>query len=74
MTSRKNNQIFSILMGGTSPSTGMCQGEVFAISDCLVVIVCAVPFTFAECAASKSSSMALTIAPAGHDTTTMEEQ
>ena len=30
-------------MGGTSPSTGMWQGEVFAISDCLVVIVCAAP-------------------------------
>ena len=24
-------------MGGTLPSTGMWQGEVFAISDCLVV-------------------------------------
>ena len=32
-------------MGGTSPSTGMWQGEVFALSDCLVVIVCAAPFT-----------------------------
>ena len=53
---------------GTSPSTGMWQGEVFAISDCLVVIVCAAPFTFAECTVSESSSMALTIAPAGHDT------
>ena len=30
MTSRKK-------MGGTLPSTGMWQGEVFAISDCLVV-------------------------------------
>ena len=29
MTSRKK-------MGGTLPSTGMWQGEVFAISDCLV--------------------------------------
>ena len=63
-------------MVGTSPSTGMWQGEVhvFAISDCLIVIICAAPFTFAECSASESSSMALTIAPAGHDTTTMEEQ
>ena len=26
-------------VGGTLPSTGMWQGEVFAISDCLVVIV-----------------------------------
>ena len=52
---------------GTSPSTGMWQGEVFAISDGLVVIVCAAPFTFAECAASESSSMALTITPAGHE-------
>ena len=26
-------------MGGTLPSTGMWQGEVFAISDCLVDIV-----------------------------------
>ena len=25
-------------MGGTLPSTGMWQGEVFAISDCLVCI------------------------------------
>ena len=46
----------------------------FAISGCLVVIVCAAPFTFAECAASESSSMALTIDPEGHDTTTMEDQ
>ena len=30
MTSRKK-------MGGTLPSTGMWQGEAFAISDCLVV-------------------------------------
>ena len=52
----------------------MWQGEVFVISDCLVVIVCAAPFTFAECAASESSSMVLTIAPAAHDTITMEEQ
>ena len=26
-------------MGGTLPSTGMWQGEVFAISDCLVLII-----------------------------------
>ena len=32
MTSRKK-------MGGTLPSTGMWQGEVFAISDCLVRLV-----------------------------------
>ena len=35
MTSRKISK-FSILIGGTLPSTGMWQGEVFAISDCLV--------------------------------------
>ena len=29
---------FSILMGWTLPSTGMGRGEVFAISDCLVVV------------------------------------
>ena len=29
----------SILMGLTLPSTGMWRGEVFAISDCLVVFV-----------------------------------
>ena len=68
MTSQKKNQNFR-----TSPSTGMWQGEVFAISDCLV-IVCAAPFTFAECATSESSSMVLTISPAVHDTTTTEEQ
>ena len=61
-------------MGGTSPSTGMWQGEVFAISDCLVVIFGAAPFTFAECAASEFSSMAPTIALECHDTTTMDEQ
>ena len=30
--------------GGTLPSTGMWQGEVFAISDCLVGIVLLSPF------------------------------
>ena len=30
---------FSIVMGWTLPSTGMWRGEVFAISDCLVVLV-----------------------------------
>ena len=30
--------IFWIIMGGTLPNTGMWQGEVFAISDCLVTI------------------------------------
>ena len=35
MTSLK----FSILMGWTLPSTGMWRGEVFAISDCVVLCV-----------------------------------
>ena len=68
MTSRKIIKIFDF-NGGTSSSTGMWQGKVFAISDCLVVIVCAAPFTFAECAASDSSSMVLTIAPQRQATT-----
>ena len=38
MTSRKTSK-FCILMGWTLPSTGMWRGEVFAISDCLVLFV-----------------------------------
>ena len=36
MTSRKNTKIFDF-NGVNLPSTGMWRGEVFAISDCLVV-------------------------------------
>ena len=38
MTSRKNIKIFDF-NGVNLPSTGMWRGEVFAISDCLVIIV-----------------------------------
>ena len=37
ITSRKKYYNFRILMGWTLPSTGMRRGEVFAISDCIVL-------------------------------------
>ena len=68
-SSEQRNDVTKKIIKILDFNEGLWQGEVFAISDCLVVIVCGAPFTFAE-----SSSMALTIAPAGHDTTTMEEK
>ena len=38
-----------ILMEWTLPSTGMWRGEVFAISDCLVVIICNVGVCLSVC-------------------------
>ena len=50
-SSEQRNYVFDFNGGGGGmlPSTGMCQGEVFAISDCLVIYSLQIKLNVTKC-------------------------